>query len=249
MLSRVLSRAGSRRPLQSSKPSTRRYELRGSSVSTVVGLARRPTRASQSGNGSPAGQSLLRWSPFSSSCIRESIFIARHRDTGFGITTRRGFRSSSDGPWRARSSLGQRGATLFCARFVGGALDPLAQLHGRGSVEPADGLYRNHLLFECLRELRRGRHPPQQRCAAPRWERSIRKGGQVAGGAACHCSTIGSVAVSAAPPGLGVSLTRSMSRTGTGVAMPQLPLMSLNGARVSVLPVRVTICSLYGGVA
>ena len=132
---------------------------------------------------------------------------------------------------------------MGCTRFARGALDPFVQLGGRGRLESADGFERDELLSERPRELGRGGYPLEQPFAALRWERSISQGAEFAGGTAPHCSTTGSVAVSVAPPAWGMSLTSAMSRTGTRVAIPQLPFTSLNAGRVSALPERVTICS------
>jgi hypothetical protein len=145
---------------------------------------------------------------------------------------------------RSVSSLRRAVSVPCCARFADDPLDPFPQLDGCGCIEPADGFDGDQLLRERPRELGRGRHPPQQHFAALRWKRSVGKGGQVTGGSAPHRSTTGRIASSVGARGWGLSLMRAMSRTGTGVAMPQLPLMSLNGGRVSVLPERVMICSL-----
>src|SRR5207248_5727277 len=97
--------------------------------------------------------------------------------------------------------------------------------------------------LECPRESGRPRDAAHEHLAALWLERSVCQGGQVTDGSAPHCSTIGRVAFSAVPPDWRISLTRAMSRTGTGVAMPQLSSTGLNAGRVSVLPERVTICS------
>ncbi len=147
-------------------------------------------------------------------------------------------------PRRSVSSLRRAGSLPCCARFEDGALDSFAQPDGYRCVEPPEGFDSDQLLFERPRERGRGRHPPQQRFGALRWKRSVGKGGQVTGGSAPHRSTTGRIASNVGARGWGLSLTRAMSRTGTGVAMPQLPLMSLNGGRVRVRPERVMICSL-----
>jgi uncharacterized membrane protein YccC len=58
-------------------------------------------------------------------------------------------------------------------------------------------------------------------------------------------STTGSSASSSGPPGSRTSLTLATSRTGTGVATPQLPATRRNAGSLIRLPERVTSCSVY----
>lgn len=128
--------------------------------------------------------------------------------------------------------------------LLDGAPGPLAQLGGRRGVQRADQLDCQDLLGKGPREPWRCGNLAQMGQTALRCERSIGQSGQLAVDPARHRSTTGSVAVIAVPRRWLVSLTNAMSRTGTGVAMPQVPLISLNGGRVTVLPERVTTCSL-----
>jgi hypothetical protein len=48
-----------------------------------------------------------------------------------------------------RGHRGRRAPLLCCTRFADSALDPFVQLDGCGRVDPADGVDRDDLLFEC----------------------------------------------------------------------------------------------------
>lgn len=133
-------------------------------------------------------------------------------------------------------------SALHRRRVPACSVEPRAEPGGRRIRERANDFDGKPLLLQRAREAGGTSHSSHDRRVFVDWERAVGEGGEFSGGVSSHRSTTGSVAWSRGPWSR-TSLTSAMSRTGIGVAIPQLPEMSRKGGRVTGLPERVTICS------
>jgi hypothetical protein len=133
-------------------------------------------------------------------------------------------------------------SALPCRRLGACSLEPHAEAGGRRVGERPEEFDGKPLPLERARQPGGTSDVSHNRRMFLGCEGAVGEGGEFTGCGSPHRSMMGSVAWSAGPWSR-TSLTSATSRTGIGVAIPQLPETSRNGGKRIDVPERVTICS------